>query len=378
MKILIVARGYPTKQYNINGIFEFDQAKALAKAGHDVFYLSIDLRSIRRKRKFGMKFLKKNGINICSVNIPCGRLPRKILYWVGTIAYKKAYTKIKKRYGEPHIIHAHFTDYGYMVAKAMEQEKNIKIPFVITEHSSGISEKKIEPSLYKTAKYAYENCDQVISVSRPLAQKIQKLFYIKAITVHNIVDTNLFEYTYRKPDKTNFRFISVGNLIKRKKMDLLINAFNDFNKIYPYAQLIICGDGEERENLESLIEALQLKERVFLLGNCTRQRISKEMQMSDVFVLATENETFGVSYIEAMASGLPVIATICGGPEEFVNDSNGILIPTNDRDALILAMITMYKNITKYNAFKISKETKRIFSPEKIANDLKEVYAKVQ
>ena len=71
MRIYIISRGYPSEKYVKNGIFEFDQAKALASIGHEVVFLALDLRSFRRKRKFGRESFQKRGVNIEAVNIPC-------------------------------------------------------------------------------------------------------------------------------------------------------------------------------------------------------------------------------------------------------------------------------------------------------------------
>lgn len=82
MYILIVARGYPSERYKMNGIFEFDQAKALAKAGHKVIYAAIDVRSIRHKRQWGFESFKKDGVQIEAINIPCGGIHRIIQYQI--------------------------------------------------------------------------------------------------------------------------------------------------------------------------------------------------------------------------------------------------------------------------------------------------------
>lgn len=79
MNVLIIARGYPTNKYKMNGIFEFDQAKALVEAGHNVFYAAIDLRSLRRWRKWGIERKSIDGVNIYAINIPCGRIPKIVL-----------------------------------------------------------------------------------------------------------------------------------------------------------------------------------------------------------------------------------------------------------------------------------------------------------
>ena len=79
MYILIIARGYPTEKYKMNGIFEFDQAKALAQAGHKVIYAGIDVRSIRKWRKWGFESFVKDGVQIEAINIACGRIPNYIL-----------------------------------------------------------------------------------------------------------------------------------------------------------------------------------------------------------------------------------------------------------------------------------------------------------
>lgn len=80
-----------------------------------------------------------------------------------------------------------------------------------------------------------------------------------------------------------------------------------------------------------------------------KKKIAEQLSKSDCFVLASQSETFGVAYIEALAMGVPVIATKCGGPEGFVNENNGIMIDVDSESQLIEAMKYMYNNSDKYD-----------------------------
>ena len=85
MFVCVVARGYPTNKYEMNGIFEFDQARALNQLGHKVIFVAIDLRSLRRWRKWGIEHFIKDGVEIYAINIPLGRLPHNVLRYVGQL-----------------------------------------------------------------------------------------------------------------------------------------------------------------------------------------------------------------------------------------------------------------------------------------------------
>jgi glycosyltransferase involved in cell wall biosynthesis len=96
-----------------------------------------------------------------------------------------------------------------------------------------------------------------------------------------------------------------------------------------------------------------------------------------LFYFSLKAGTFGVAYIEALAAGLPVIATNCGGPEEFVHKDNGILIEVDDAAALINSMLKMYNESNKFDRETISKEMVEKFSPETIAKRLTEIYRNI-
>ena len=93
-----------------------------------------------------------------------------------------------------------------------------------------------------------------------------------------------------------------------------------------------------------------------------------------MFVLPSRAETFGVVYIEAMAVGLPVIATKCGGPEAFINQDNGLLINTDSLDELLNAMKYMYNNISSFDQFNIASSTFDDFSPVNVGNRIVDEY----
>ena len=80
MRIYIVSRGYPSERFVTHGIFEFDQAKALVAYGHEVIYIALDMRSFRRKRRMGRESFIKDGVQIESINIPCGKMPSLLLH----------------------------------------------------------------------------------------------------------------------------------------------------------------------------------------------------------------------------------------------------------------------------------------------------------
>ena len=189
-----------------------------------------------------------------------------------------------------------------------------------------------------------------------------------------MVDNSFFdEVSIDDVSHSKFTFVSVGNLLVGKGFDTLVKAFFE-SKFPSNVVLNIIGEGGEREKLEELIRALHLTDRVKLLGVKSPVEVSSILAHADIFVLASRKETFGIVYVEAMAKGLPVIATKCGGPEEFVNKENGILVPVDNVEELSKAMLLMYKEGQHYCKHAIRKYSYENFSQDVVADKILKVY----
>lgn len=370
MKVFVISKGMPTEKYSLNGIFEFDQAKALAKVGNDVAMLVIDFRSRSYKRKYGFFEYEKDGVKVFELSLPLGIYRRALPILQRFLV--KLYKKAVKSVGKPDVIHAHFYSIA-AIASVLKQK--FDVPFVVTEHSSKLNRniKEISELDVKLAQKAYKNADKVITVSNALAQNLKENFGVDAAVIPNIVDVAHFQYVKREA-KDVFTFVSVGNLIQIKGFDLLIEAFVDAFIDEKSVFLKIAGAGPERGRLQTIVNQHDMNDRIFLLGEVDRGRLKEVYQEGDAFALASRSETFGVVFIEAMAMGLPVIATDCGGPRDIVNEQNGYLIPVDDKQALVDALVKMRNDAFGFNALEISELSVKQFSPENIGNALTNLF----
>lgn len=164
----------------------------------------------------------------------------------------------------------------------------------------------------------------------------------KGIVLQNPVDATRIPKPYIGERKK--QFVAVGRLEKQKNFPLLINAFAKFCEDVDGYELVIYGEGNERENLENLINKLQLTGHVQLPGRDFD--VLNKINDSAAFILSSDYEGMPNALIEAMCMGMPVISTDCpsGGPKELITDGiNGILIPVNDLKKLVDAMKTCTK-----------------------------------
>lgn len=370
MKVFVISKGMPTEKYPLNGIFEFDQAKALAKVGHDVVMLVIDFRSRTYKRDYGWFSYEKDGVKVFELSLPLG-IYRRALPFLQCLLVR-LYEKAVKSFGKPDIIHAHFYS---IAAIASILKRKFKIPLVVTEHSSKLNRNILEISGLdvKLARKAYQNADRVVAVSNALARNLKNNLNVDAVVIHNIVDVSRFQYV-KRTQKSGFTFISIGNLIELKGFDLLVEAFAEAFKDDKSVKLNIVGAGPEKEKLQHIVNQYDLNNNIVLLNEVGRDKLKVLYPESDAFVLASKSETFGVVFIEAMATGLPVIATDCGGPSDFVNEQNGYLIPVNDKKSLVDALMKMRNNAYGFNSMEISEMCVKKFSPENIGNALTNLY----
>ena len=357
MKILIVSGLSP---------FSWDQAQALHQAGHDVRCLQIDIRGFWRLRKYGVRCETRQGLTWYVSSFPCGPLPyfiySRMLRFAGSVGFKK----ILKEW-RPDLVHAHFPAYGYAAADVCWENA---IPLIVTEHSADIFLASRKKELM-VAKLAYEKASKVLAVSSALAKKMNELFGVSAEVLPNVLDpTVIVGY---KGNTHGCRFISAGNLIKRKNFQLLIRAFSKAH--IKDATLDIYGSGPLRSDLLRLIDELGLKNVVTIHPKVSREVLFKAYQESDFFVLASDSETFGVVYIEAMACGLPVIATRCGGPEDFVDEANGLMVPVGDETALAKALVKITQ--TPFDRTAIAQRAIEKFSSNAIVSRLTSIYQEV-
>ena len=387
MLTFLLSRGVPTQKYSTYGVFEFDQARALTQAGCKVVFLALDLRSVRRVRKWGFSSFERDGVQVRVLSIPLGNIPKKIFYPIGEWGLKMLYRRAVREFGRPDVLHAHFTDYAYLAAELKKQEH---VPLVVTEHSSLVNQDTLPSDIKQAAKTAFQQADCLIAVSPALAQKMEEHSHRKVLWVPDMVDTELFSYSDEherqkalreevemEEEGGEFSFLSCGNLRKIKRMDVLIKAFAKAFRDCPKVTLTICGQGEEEASLHKLITDLNMDGRIEMLGLRPREEIAHRLQQCDCFVMASVSETFGVAYLEALSCGIPVIATRCGGPECFVNEHNGIMVDPDDVDALAKALLSMYCNNGYYNRAAIAQEVRENYSSQAVAATLMKQYEKV-
>lgn len=155
--------------------------------------------------------------------------------------------------------------------------------------------------------------------------------------IRNAVDTEMFPRTTRSRRPGPLRLVCVCRLIRRKGLEHLVHAVGDLRDLG--AELEIVGSGQQYEYLASLIDRLGLADRITLTGYVPRERLADHYNAADIFVLPSISESFGQVLLEAMSTGLPVIASRVGGIPEFVEHGvGGLLIEPGSREAIVGAV----------------------------------------
>lgn len=373
-KVLIISRGCPSDDNPMNGNFEFDQARALTAVGYEVIMLCVDRRRSAVNRKIGITVENVDGILVYKIFL--FPLPIRFFLLLTTlfsliIGYF-LFVRIKKDIGIPDIVHSHYL-YNHPLAVLIGKKYNI--PTILTEHWSVLNFAHIPFSVKFIALKTYPYASAVVAVSESLRNSIYRISSVDSVVINNMVDVDYF--SDRKislpKDEDKFIFISVGSLVPVKNYKLLIESFVDagFSKdVYLY----IVGYGIDYDNLLSIIKKYNIENRVLLLGKKNRNEIRNLLLAADVFVLSSNSETFGVVLIEAMACGLPVISTKCGGPEEFVTEDVGCLVAKGDRFALKESMLYMFNFSKRFSPFLIRDYCKTKFSSTVISSQLDNLY----
>jgi glycosyltransferase involved in cell wall biosynthesis len=251
------------------------------------------------------------------------------------------------KYGIPDLVHAHNSFFGGLVA--CEIKKKFGVPFVLTEHSS-VMYGKLTFKEINWFRNIFSQSDILISVSLSLANRLYKQLEIfdrlKSISVVPNALNPLYEKSInlKKKGSNTFNFITVGNLVDVKNHILLLKAFSLYFKFEKQVKLVIVGDGPLRNKLLTYSSELGIKDQVEFTGYLDKNVVRTKMIQSDVFVLSSRHETFGIVVMEALSCGLPVISTPCQGPLMLVNEINGRIVDDHTPESLGKMMLVFRRN----------------------------------
>lgn len=379
MHVMFIPSWYDNDRNKVHGSFFREQATKLQEAGVKITVAYNEIWPLtligKIKEKSGLYFNIEKELRTYRYKNYNFIPKHPLMFNIFDKRMEKLYKEIIKKEGKVDIIHAQSSLWGGISASYIAKKYNI--PLVITEHSSIKRGKYVRESYYKRIVDSYKSADAIIAVGNGLKNEIEELTNRRDIKViGNLVDLSLFDIRDIKDNKDEFIFFSLAFLEGEKGFDTLIKSFSRKFK-NKKARLIIGGDGTQREWLEGIAKSENIESQVTFVGALSREEVSKYMNKCDAFVLASRYETFGVVYIEALASGKPVIGTFNGGAEGIINENVGILTEIDNVDKLSDAMEYIEKNYKKYNKESLRKYCTQKFSSNVIINKIINVYKEV-
>lgn len=385
--ILFLATWYPNRIKSLEGIFVKKHAlSANNYSDISVIYIGVDPNL---DKSFEIVIEKET---ILTIYIYLSQIKKN--HGITTLFYnayrffiscKKAYKIFLKEKGKPDLIQVNVA--GRIGLYAVLMKLLYKIPYIVQEHSATYvcfkdreEYKKQTPFIERIiTSLVFRHADHILSVSSYLSNSIKNIKKIKNNydIVENVVDYP--ENLHKTFDKNFISSISISLLETREKniFELIDAVKTVVKKGYNNYKCFLIGEGKERILLEKYAkDSGILNKNFFFLGYIPNKDLSFWFSKTNFFILPSKYETFSVVTAEAMANGLPVLCTKCGGPEEFVNKEHGLIVDNNS-EKLVEGIIYMIENWKSYNEQIIHDYIKSKFSEKNIGSKFFNIYEKV-
>lgn len=352
-RILIVSsEPYKLPSVPLGGIFQEHQGEALARAGHRVGVASGGLLPLRSLLEPLPPRQETNGALPVTRRFSRSFVPLRFrgearLHRQQTALLSHAIRDHVRAHGKPDVIHAHNLQYAALAAQRCASE--LGVPYCITEHNSAFLLGSLPVALYAPLREAVERSAGFACVSGALARAVRQTLGHDAptLTLPNILDPQLEAEARRFTPSVGLvtdhplTLLAIGRLDRNKNHALLLRAFAQAFHGGP-ERLRLVGAGTEGEALRQLAGELNIARQVEFLGLQNRTGILDALRRCDALVQTSTVETFGVSLIEALAFGNPVITTPSGGPSDIVvHGLNGEVLPDHQVGTLAAALIRL-------------------------------------
>lgn len=372
MKIGIVC--YPT--YGGSGIVATELGMDLAERGHEVHFISTSLPA--------RLDITLSNIYFHKVNVETYPLFEE--YQPYSLALSTIIVNIAQSHGLD-LLHVHYAiphAYAAYFAKQMLREKGIELPIITTLHGTDITLVGNHPVYKPAVEFSINHSDKVTAVSESLKKETCELFSIQneIEVIPNFIDNEQYEVDENCGCRNQLAetrekvIIHVSNLRKVKRLNDVIKVFYEIQKEIP-AKLIIVGEGPEWEKANNLINELGIADKVKALGKIND--LYNVLCSSDLFLLPSEKESFGLAALEAMAARVPVISSNAGGIPEVNQDGvTGYVLPIGDVKGMAQKAIELLKDDAKLYQFKLNAKNQAIkFDKKNILPMYEELYLSV-
>jgi len=325
-KLRLAVVCYPT--FGGSGVVATELGVALAERGHQVHVISTEFPA-RLRIVDGLSFHR-----VPVVTYPLFQYPPYTL----ALATKVAQVIRQERLD---LVHAHYAIPHSVAVFLGQQMGGCEVKTVTTLHGTDVQLVGLDPSYWEITRFGMLRSSGLTAVSQALADTTQREFHLDrdVRVIPNFVDPELFH-----PEKGGhpaFPFLDPGektvmhasNFRPVKRVDIVVQTFARLAAQVP-SRLVLVGDGPERWQAQELARSLGVEDRVFFLG--VQERMETLLPLADLFLLPSEHESFGLVALEAMACGVPVIATSRGGTSELVEDGvSGFLVDPHDGEAMV-------------------------------------------
>ena len=361
---------YPT--FGGSGVVATELGLELAKRGHEIHFITYN-QPVRLD-------LLSNKVHFHEVKVPEYPLFHYQPYELALSSKMVDMVKLHKI----EILHVHYAiphAYAAFMAKKMLEQEGIYIPVVTTLHGTDITLVGSHPFYKPAVSFSINMSDAVTSVSESLKEDTFRLFDIKKDinVITNFIDIEKYKHSFTDcqrgmmaPDDEKI-ITHISNLRPVKRILDVIKVFYNIQKEIP-AKLMLIGDGPDKEDAENLCDELGITEKVVFFGRSNE--IDKILCFSDLFLLPSETESFGLAALEAMASGVPVISSNTGGiPEVNVNGITGFLSDVGDVEDMSKNAIHILSDPARLKQFKQNaKERSYIFDIHNIVPQYEKLY----
>ncbi len=367
-KLKIGITCYPT--VGGSGIVATELGKLLAEKGHEIHFVTSSI-PFRLNKMYHNIFFHQVEINQYSVfQYP----PYDI-----ALASKMAEVAVQE---ELDIMHVHYAIPHAVCAFLAKEMSGRDVKIVTTLHGTDITVLGCDNSLIDPIRFGIERSDAVTAVSNALVSQTHELIgpEKEIQCIHNFIDTRDYypcESSLRddfgvKPEEKVI--IHVSNFRQVKRVSDVIRSFALIAEEIP-AQLFLVGDGPEMKKMITLVDELGIREKVHFLGK--QENLAELYSISDLFLLLSEKESFGLAALEAMACGVPCIGTDIGGiPEVIADGENGYICALGDLETISTKAISLLSDPVLYKQFSQNAldAVHQRFSAECIVEEYEKVY----